>query len=289
MFSNSPVDQILLENHTYYVKRDDLLHPDFSGNKARKFAWFFDHAPLHVTRIVSYGSNQSNAMYSLSVLARIKGWEFIYVCDHVSTTLKYNPIGNYAYALQNGMQLIISSSRRDKALSFVQDEHTLLIEEGGAQKEAAYGLKMLAQEIELWAQKNRLEPTVFLPSGTGVSALYLQRYLPYDVVTCNCVGSVEYLQEQWRRLEEDQRLWPTALNAPRGFHYGKPKRESYAIWKKIKEQTSIEFDLIYDPVGWLTLLAHENQLKKPILYIHQGGIKGNVSMLERYLYKKIAP
>lgn len=288
MFQRSPVDTITFENKTYYLKRDDLLHADFSGNKARKLAWLLDKAPLGIKRIVSCGSNQSNAMYSLSVLARIKGWEFIYVCDHVPSHLKFNPIGNYAHALNNGMQLFVDHERRDRALSFAEDKTTLFIEEGGAQEEAAYGIKILAKEIELWAYENNIEPSIFLPSGTGATALYLERYTSFDVYTCNCVGKPSYLEEQFRALESDERLWPTILTPPKAFHYGKPKRELYEVWEKLKDTCDVEFDLLYDPVGWVTLLHHEAQIPQPILYIHQGGVKGNVSMLERYRYKKIA-
>ncbi len=34
---NSPVTQHDFNGTRFYLKRDDLLHPQFSGNKARKF------------------------------------------------------------------------------------------------------------------------------------------------------------------------------------------------------------------------------------------------------------
>ena len=59
----------------------------------------------------------------------------------------------------------------------------------------------------------------------------------------------------------------------------------YEIWQKARIQTSIEFDLIYDPVGLLTLLENRNIFKNEVLYIHQGGVLGNISQLQRYKYK----
>jgi 1-aminocyclopropane-1-carboxylate deaminase/D-cysteine desulfhydrase-like pyridoxal-dependent ACC family enzyme len=47
----------------------------------------------------------------------------------------------------------------------------------------------------------------------------------------------------------------------------------------------IEFDLLYDPVGWLILLENPEIFQKPTLYIHQGGLIGNESMLARYQRK----
>ncbi|HDX6261372.1 TPA: 1-aminocyclopropane-1-carboxylate deaminase, partial [Campylobacter fetus subsp. venerealis] len=38
-------------------------------------------------------------------------------------------------------------------------------------------------------------------------------------------------------------------------------------------------------VGWLSLLYNLTEFKNKILYIHQGGIIGNESLLERYKRK----
>ena len=102
----SPIDTVTFEGHSFYLKRDDLLHPDFSGNKARKFHYFLENDFPDIKKVISYGSSQSNAMYSLSVLAKMRGWKFEYFVDHVAYYLKENPHGNYAGALDNGMKII---------------------------------------------------------------------------------------------------------------------------------------------------------------------------------------
>ena len=91
MFSSSPFQLASFFDKNFYIKRDDLLSRDFSGNKARKFYHFLTHDFPCVKRVVSSGSNQSNAMYSLSVLAKMKEWEFVYICDHIPSFLKENP------------------------------------------------------------------------------------------------------------------------------------------------------------------------------------------------------
>jgi 1-aminocyclopropane-1-carboxylate deaminase/D-cysteine desulfhydrase-like pyridoxal-dependent ACC family enzyme len=113
---NSPVETIIFEGHSFYVKRDDLLHPDFSGNKARKFHYFLDNDFPNIRKIVSYGSAQSNAMYSLSVLAKMRGWGFEYYVDHVAEYLKDNPHGNYKGALDNGMKITVGSMQSTASL-----------------------------------------------------------------------------------------------------------------------------------------------------------------------------
>ena len=276
----SPIQTITFEGHSFYLKRDDLLHPDFSGNKARKFYYFLSHDFPHIKKIVSYGSAQSNAMYSLSVLARMKGWEFEYYVDHIAEYLKEHPHGNYKAALENGM--VIKEGKVEDREKFADD--VLFIEEGGRQKEAEYGIKLLAEEILEWQKEQGIEKlNIFLPSGTGSTALFLQKNLPlHTVYTTPCVGDSGYLKEQFSVLEKDERHHPIILDLDKKHHFGKLYKDNYKIWLKLHQQTGVEFDLLYDPLGWRVLLAHPEVFSAPILYIHQGGVLGNESMLPRY-------
>ena len=282
----SPIERISFDNHTFFLKRDDLLHPDFSGNKARKFHYYLDNDFPDIRKIVSYGSAQSNAMYSLSVLAQMRGWEFEYFVDHIADYLKDNPHGNYKAALKNGMQITVGRGIPTPT------DNVLFIEEGGRQKESEYGIKILANEIIQWKKENKLaELNIFLPSGTGTTALFLQKAfvgvgIPrLTVYTCPCVGDSEYLKKQFLELEKDETYHPTILSLEKKHHFGKLYKDNYKIWLKLQQQTGVVFDLLYDPLGWRTLLAHPEVFSKPTLYIHQGGVLGNESMLPRYKRK----
>ena len=282
----SPIQSITFKNQHFYLKRDDLIHPDFSGNKARKLYYFLQNDFPDITKIVSYGSAQSNAMYSLSVLAKMKGWEFVYYVDHIADYLEENPHGNYAEALKNGMRLAVGRGVP------TQINDVLFIEEGGRQKEAEYGIELLAEEIIDWKNENNIEElNVFLPSGTGTTALFLQKAFvgvgtPQPTVyTCPCVGDESYLKRQFSELEKDEKYHPTILTLEKKHHFGKLYKENYKIWLKLQQETEVEFDLLYDPLGWRVLLAHPEVFSKPTLYIHQGGVLGNESMLPRYKRK----
>jgi len=274
----SLIDSISFQGHSFYLKRDDLLHPDFSGNKARKFYYFLQKDFPNITKIVSYGSAQSNAMYSLSVLAKMRGWEFEYYVDHIADYLKDNPHGNYKGALDNGMEITVG------VMPHAYPKEVLLIEEGGRQKEAEYGIKILAHEIVDWQKENDIqELNIFLPSGTGTTALFLQKHLPKNIVYTNpCVGDSDYLKKQFLELESDEKHHPKILRLEKKHHFGKLYKDNYKIWLKLQQQTGVVFDLLYDPLGWRTMLAHPEVFAKPTLYIHQGGVLGNESMLPRY-------
>lgn len=280
-YTNSPIEKINFNNHEIFIKRDDLLDVDFSGNKARKFYYFLKHDFPNITNIVSHGSAQSNAMYSLSVLCKLRGWKFDYYVDHIASYLKESPSGNYKEALENGMNI------HEEDLPKQLDENTMFINEGGALKEAQYGLEILAQEIISWAEENSYKNLkVFLPSGTGTTALFLQKFLPFPVLTCACVGDEKYLEKQFNELEKTNH--PIILQRKKKYHFGKLYKEFYETHKDLLKQTNIEFDLLYDSLGFIVLEDYLNTLEQndsKILYIHQGGILGNISMLERYKHK----
>ncbi|HIM93978.1 MAG TPA: 1-aminocyclopropane-1-carboxylate deaminase/D-cysteine desulfhydrase [Campylobacterales bacterium] len=280
--SNSPIEKKIFHQHEIYIKRDDLLHPNFSGNKARKFHYFLDNEFPHIQKIVSYGSSQSNAMYSLSVLAKMRGWRYDYYVEHLSSYLKENPHGNFKYSLKNGMKIHVGRSIPTPTI----DDNVLFIEEGGRDYFSEYGIKKLANEILKWKEENSIEEmNIFLPSGTGTTALFLQKNIDDIVYTVPCVGDSSYLKKQFFMLEKDEKYHPTILEPSRKRHFGKLYRDSYNIWLKLRKEIDVEFDLLYDPMGWLTLLENPKIFKKPLLYIHQGGLIGNESMLPRYQRK----
>jgi 1-aminocyclopropane-1-carboxylate deaminase len=280
-YTNSPIHEVVFNKQKYFIKRDDLLNSDFSGNKARKFYYYLINDFPDIKKVVSHGSSQSNAMYSLSVLCKLKNWQFDYYVDHTASFLKENPIGNYKYAIKNGMNIIEGN------LPDFFDKEILFINEGGALVQASHGIEVLANEIKLWVNQNNIKDIkVFLPSGTGTTALFLQKYLPFEVLTCPCVGNEEYLKKQFEVLEKKNH--PLILKTDKKYHFGKLYKEFYEIHNNLLTQTNIEFDLLYDSLGWICFENFVKQLKEAnttFLYIHQGGIIGNESMYDRYKHK----
>lgn len=292
---NSPVTKVLYNDLELFIKRDDLLDKDFSGNKARKFHYFLEHDFKGISKIISYGSAQANSLYSLSVLAKIKGVQLDFYVHTISAFLKENPNGNYEGALNNGANIIELDYAIDKD-DYIQtqvlphENDAVFIEEGGRVQEAQVGIKLLAQEIMDWANKEKKENLkVMLPSGTGTTALFLQKFLPFEVLTVACVGDENYLKQQFLHLNANEKEHPTILKRTQKYHFGKLYKVFYEEHLNLLNQTKIEFDLLYDSLGFLTLQSYlkekRSQKNVTILYIHQGGVLGNISMVERYKRK----
>lgn len=271
------LSQICFKNHDFFVLRDDLIGGEFNGNKARKLEFLLKTELSMYKSVLSHGSSQSNAMSALSSFAKLKNLDFFYYPTHISSFLAQNPCGNFAFALKNGMKIIIQKSEFD---SLKNSPSTLFIPEGVACDKAEQGFKSQARLIDNLSAKLGCEFDIFLPSGTGTSAAFLAKNSRFSVFTTPCVGSVEYLAKQIFTLAPDSkvRILPPAIKA----YFGDLKLEFLHIWQSLKEQTNITFELLYDPLGWLTLLANLSAFSKPILYIHQGGLNGLDSQLARY-------
>jgi len=278
----TPIEKQTFKDIPFLLKRDDLISRDFSGNKARKILWYLSNLPSDIDTIVSYGSVQSNAMYSLAKFAQLMNLNFRYYANHIPTFLSAHPQGNLLNALNCGMKIIEGY----KNISCGQNE--LFINEGIANKEAYFGIKELA--IELKEQLDGSEYQIFLPSGTGTTALFLSKALKelnannLKVFTTACVGDSNYLKKQFLELEKDESLHPKIINSQKRYHFGKLYREFYQIWLELHKETGVEFELLYDPKAWITILEHK-ELFTNLVYIHQGGVLGNSSMHARYKRK----
>ena len=294
---NTPVEKINFNDQLLYIKRDDLLDPAFSGNKARKFYYFLQQDLSQVDKLIGHGSAQANSLYSLAVLAQLKGCKLDYYVDHIPAYLQANPQGNYRAALDLGANVIVPPPSELAVIDYIEQrvlpelasERVVFIPEGGRCQYAETGVKILADEIIAWAAEQGFNDIrVVLPSGTGTTALFLQKNLPFEVQTCACVGGDDYLKLQFSELCADASLHPTILSTSKKYHFGKLYQSFYAIWTALKQTTEIEFELLYDPLAWLCLQeqwASGAVDPRPTLYIHQGGLQGNETMLPRYQRK----
>ena len=285
------MDDFEIAGKHFYVKRDELIDPRYSGNKLRKLYSILKAPSGRFDTIVSYGGTQSNAMLSIAYMCKSKGWNFHYYCKTIPRWLKEKPMGNLKMALDLGMVAHeVSPSMFYDRVQTLESEYgngSVFIPQGGADPVAEEGVGILADEILFWSAKAGLKSfTVATPSGTGTTALYLRRHLPLgiDVVTTPVVGDESALKTQLGKLEADESRFPIILDSMGKWPFAKPKKEYLDIWRRLKD-SGILFDLVYAPKMWLELIEAYELLKGPILYVHSGGVSGNETQLEKYRYK----
>ncbi|MBZ7955180.1 1-aminocyclopropane-1-carboxylate deaminase/D-cysteine desulfhydrase [Campylobacter molothri] len=279
----STIDKIYFKGFEFYIKRDDLLG-EINGNKARKLAFYFAQTYAKHQRFISYGGIQSNAMAALGLFCFKRNIKFIFICKKIPSYLKENPCSNYALALKNRVEIIETNNNLKKYALSLCNKDDIFIEQGIANLNAEQGYKELANEIKKQSLELNLQFDIFLPSGTGTSAAFLAKHSQFKVFTCACVGDEDYLKKQILELIQDYNFKNLQiLKKNKKYHFGKPYKEIYQLYQEIKQECSIEFDLLYDMIGLSVVL--QRKWKKPLLYIHQGGILGNSSMLQRYAFK----
>ncbi|AXP08797.1 1-aminocyclopropane-1-carboxylate deaminase/D-cysteine desulfhydrase [Campylobacter hepaticus] len=283
----SPIQKVNFKGFEFYVKRDDLLG-ELNGNKARKLAFYLHQKYPKNQRFISYGGTQSNALGALSIFAKQRSYKFLFVCEKISHFLKSHPCGNYALALENNVEFIENTSflpLKEFALSLCE-KNDIFIEQGIANFRAEQGYIELAKEIQIQSENLNLQFDIFLPSGTGTSAAFLARNSQFKVFTCACVGDIKYLKQQILTLMQNYDFSNLEfLQSVKKYHFAKPYKEFYQLYIDLKYELGIEFDLLYDILALNIVLKKE--WKNPLLYIHQGGLLGNLSMLQRYRFKKL--
>ncbi|MDO7253621.1 1-aminocyclopropane-1-carboxylate deaminase/D-cysteine desulfhydrase [Helicobacter cappadocius] len=289
----SVLQNFIWQNRMFYIKRDDLLHPFINGNKARKFKGLLE-LDIKEKILVSYGGNQSNAMLTLSYIARLKNYEFIYVTPPLPEVLKQLPQGNFALALANGVKFEFykpSDKRsdvdvlRNRAIEISNSYNGFFIPQGGACELSKIGIKDLALELTKDA-KNLKNPAFFYVSGSGTSVGYLCNFLP-SIFTIAAAGDRKYLQKLFQDMKISQP--PTILELNTKIPFGKPDFRLLKIYQEWLE-LGVEFDLIYDCLGLLSIRENLNYFDgRDIVFIHSGGLSGNITQIQRYKNKKLIP
>ena len=281
----SKVTPFHCQGFDFFIKRDERIDSYLSGNKYRKLYTLLQTPPETYNTVISYGGTQSNAMLSIAALCKEKGWQFEYYCKPLASQLKQYPTGNLKAALDLDMQLLESLDYETLIPTLQSHNQTLVIPQGGANPMAERGIQVLADEIKQWQQEQNINKlNIVTPSGTGTTAYYLAKHLPdCQVLTTASVGDNIYLMQQIQQLGNIPHNLKL-LEPSRKYHFAKPYPEFLKTYQTLK-QSGVEFDLIYAPLMWQTLLASMQNIQGTVLYVHSGGLMGNTTMLKRYAHK----
>ncbi len=287
---NSPVTELFFLGENWFIKRDDLLDEALNGNKARKLYKFAKEGFGGAKSVISYGGAQSNAMYSISALAKAQGVEFVYYAKKLPSLLANSPFGNLKAALANGMRLVeIEYAEFDAtvdALLLSSAQESFVIRQGGADEYAREGLKLLAEELNEFAKTNKLKnPIAVTSSGTGATAGYLSDYLDFECLTTPSVSNAEFLEKEFARLGVQKK--PTILETKDKIAFAAPHPKLLGVYKELLT-AGVEFDLIYDAKCWLAVCENIEYFDaRDVIFVHSGGVLGNETQLARYAHKGI--
>lgn len=284
----SPVQQIheplfSEKKVSVFLKREDLSHPQVSGNKWRKLKYNLEEAQrLGHKKLLTFGGAYSNHIYAVAAAAQAYNFESIGVIRGEETTpLNYT----LSFAKSVGMNL----SYMDRSLYKLQSTQKVkqalqnefgsfyLIPEGGTNKLAIQGCTEIIRELE------HSYDYYCLPVGTGGTIAGIISALNNR----NKVLGFSALKGDFLRKQVENHLleytgnsfdnW--TINTESHFGgYAKVKPELLDFMKSFELRHSILLDPVYTAKSIYKLyeLINSNYFTQgsQILFIHTGGLQG---------------
>jgi 1-aminocyclopropane-1-carboxylate deaminase len=298
LISSSPLQEVnhpLLKQKkvTLSVKRDDLLHPDISGNKWRKLKFnLIEARTQEISHLVSFGGAYSNHIHALAAAGYHFGFK-------TSAIIRGEP--HYAsnptlkQAQQWGMQLHFVSRKEYKYrenAQYLQALQTyfpdaLLIPEGGSSHFALPGVIELCDELKLQSTK-RIDH-IFTATGSGgtlagLIAGFSNNHNNYSTTVTGIavLKQADYLIASINNLlQESKQADRTDWHLMTQFHgggYAKVSSELREFCLLFEQQTRIPIEPIYTGKMFYALfeLLRQDHFKAGdhIIALHTGGLQG---------------
>ncbi len=278
------------------VKRDDLLHPEISGNKWRKLRYNLERAEQQgCRRIVTFGGAYSNHIAATAAAGRLFGFASVGIIRGERHEL-LNP--TLQKAVNDGMALHYvdrKSYRNKNSPEFRQwlDErwpNSYVFPEGGANRQGVRGCEAIVREI------NVPFDVICCACGTGttlagiISALAPgQRALGFSVLKGDFMKrEVETLLaaclDDKRHFDALSDQWEIYSN----YHFGgyaRVKQPLLDFMAGFYDQTGILSDPVYTGklfYGVMSLLRESTVFdNKTVVVVHSGGLQGIAGMEQR--------
>jgi len=299
-----PLQRVLIQefdekNIELYVKRDDLIHPEVSGNKWRKLKFNIEQARFKgKDKIITFGGAHSNHIAATAKASEIYGLKSIGIirgedADFDNYTL--------SFARSCGMKLIaVSRSEYRNADSWDYKEllktkyhNFYLIPQGGANYYGVNGCIEIVNEIEAEINPH----AIYVPCGTAttLSGMILGNKAQRKIFGVSALKGGEFLLNDVRKnlmeVYSDKETVEYALDQVSlltDYHFGgfaKVKEGLIEFMRNFYRQSEIKLDPIYTAKAAYAMLdkvrnKHNKEPEKWVL-IHTGGLQGIPAMEEK--------
>jgi len=283
-------------NIQFYVKRDDLIHPEISGNKWRKLKYSILHAEQQKFEgILTFGGAYSNHLVATAAACQLNNLRSIGIVRGEELTIVSNE--TLMRCAEYGMELHFVS-RSDYSLrneKMYQEELTSLfpsmyiVPEGGANYLGIIGCS------EILAETSNDFDIVVVAQGTTTTSAGVLLSLPEDstlwVVPVlkgfNSLAEMKALFTYSAFESETVKDWLSKIEILNEYHfggYGKYNTELIDFIESFYIETGIPLDPVYTGKSMFALLKEiqkQDLRNKRILFIHTGGLQGAKSIFEK--------
>ncbi|WP_064196549.1 MULTISPECIES: 1-aminocyclopropane-1-carboxylate deaminase/D-cysteine desulfhydrase [Emticicia] len=276
-----------------FVKRDDLIHPEISGNKWRKLKYnLLDAQNQGVRQIITFGGAYSNHIYATAASGKYFGFETIGIIR--GDELSENSSETLRFAAECGMKLHFVSRTAYRTLRENPASHSLnntfshskLIPEGGTSPLALGGVGEMVDEIV--QQLGQAPDYIFCPVGTaGTISGIIAKTTPKTKVIGVCVlKNGQYLLNEIDHLLEVSNVNrvqnPVNVNLEILWNehhggYAKKTPELIDFVSKFNDKNDFEIEPIYSGKMFFAFYKYFLTMIKPqskVVLIHTGGLQG---------------
>ena len=275
-----PITQIPLQkNIQLFLKREDLIHTQISGNKYWKLFYninsYIDQNPAN-TFIITFGGAFSNHIAAVAALGKEFQLKTLGIIrgDELQEKWQENPTLKLAH--QNGMDFRFVSreeyKNKENLTQILEKEfpHALIIPEGGTNKHAVEGIKfMLTEETKRFDYLCSAVGTGGTIAGISKFAEENQKILGFKVVDD---------QSLYNKVSELSTKNNFELIEAHDGKYGKITDENIRFINDFKQKYRIQLDPIYTGKMMMKLfeLIEEDYFPAgtKILAFHTGGLQG---------------
>lgn len=285
---HSPIQEIkynVPKGTSLFIKRDDLIDPLISGNKWRKLKHtLLDARAKNKNTLVSFGGAYSNhllALASASAKFNFKSIAFVRG-DEVRSDSEY-----ITFCKMFGMQIIKVSREdyKDKITLFnnyfKSDESAYFIDEGGLSSLGALGCEEIIDELQ------EEYTDIFLAAGTGctsagiINGISKHQYKTkvHSVVVHQGINEIKENIESL--TSHPGSYWGSLLETKGRYAQTTPELLNFCI--DFQKNTGILLDPIYTGKALFKCYEWmENNPNSKVLFIHTGGILGNLGKFKDY-------
>ena len=283
------------ENIELWIKREDLLHPEVSGNKFRKLKYNLLQAKNEgFETILTFGGAHSNHISATAAAGKVAGFDTIGIIrgeELLDSEEKWSPTLKYATSCGMKFEFISRERYRDKDSEEFQEELKLkypdafIIPEGGTNVLAIKGCE------EILSEEDKRFNFICASVGTGGTLAGLINSSEIDQKT---IGFSSLKSAHLRNEVSDlvnRKNWDINLD----YHFGgyaKVNIELINFINDFNKKYGINLDPVY--TGKLVFgifdLVKQGYFpeKSKILAVHTGGLQG-IAGMNRFLKNKNLP
>ena len=274
----SPTEKLLdFSSGSLWMKRDDLIHPDVSGNKWRKLKGFFREVDPS-RPVLTFGGAHSNhlraaafafAHAGIKGIAVVRGEELspqhsptLKYCEKMGMNLHFIP--RFEYKVLREMDWVPTA----RQLQEWGGESAQILPEGGAGRHAFEGCG------EIWTELDHKPDHLLIASGTAATVLGILWAMPESSATkVHVISAVKGAKKEQASVKECAQQKSIDLHWEDDVHFGgfgKIPEQLNEQKRAFEDEHGFAIDPVYNAKVWAYI--QRTSFEGSVLWINTGGV-----------------